>query len=289
MNETERSRLLAAYADGELNGEARERVEAMLAESAECREELKAHQDLRLRVHYVVSSEPLPDGLRERIVSGLRTLAAAQAWRRLLAPSRVALAAAAVLVLVIGWHLIPGGAAPQPATTEAVEVSADEFARIHQRCANDARHDEFKLGDTVAAVASNQVLARVNFAVAVPDLSSRGYVLYGVCSCSPQAHIHVIHAFYRPVSGSGDTLSVFSTNPPVRLRAHDRQAAGARSRLYELVRTDGVHVLKWDEAGGSFALCSRVESDEALRDLADAVHVIGKRAPVSTFATTIVP
>jgi anti-sigma factor RsiW len=291
MNDVERSIQLAAYADGELNGGTRERVEEMLAESAECREELKAHQDLRLRVHYVVSSEPVPEGLRDRIVSRLRALAAARGWRRLLTPSRMALAAAAVLLLAVGWRMMggSGGSDALPAIA-AVEIAAEEFAVIHQRCANERRHDEFKLGDTVPAVASNRVLQRVRFAVAVPDLSSRGYALHGVCSCSPQAEVQVVHAFYRPDAGDADTLSLFSTNPPVRLRASDGTTPGARSkRVYELARTDGVQVLKWDEAGGSFALCSRIDSAEALCDLAESIHVIEKRSPLSIFATVIVP
>lgn len=290
MNDTERSKLLAAYADGELSSSARQRVETMLAESDACREELKAHQDLRLRVHYVVCSEPVPEGLRERILVRLRALGASQRRRRLLAPSRIALAAAAVVVLAVGWRLLGGSRSPDSsATPVAVEVSAGDFASIHLRYANEARHGEFGLRDMVPAVAIHEVLRRVTFAVAVPDLSSRGYALRGVFSYSPQPDLDVVHAFYYPLSGEADMLSVFSTKPPVRLRARDGTARGGHSRVYELARSDGVHVLKWDEAGGSFALCSRIESAEALRELADAVPVIEKRSPLSPSAVAIAP
>ncbi len=287
-NDKKQSEQLAAYADGELDGAARQRIEAMLAKSGQRREELRALQDLRLRVHYAVASEPVPEGLRERILAHLRALMAAQRWRRLVPPSRVALAAAALIVLVVGWRLLGGGGNP-PAAPAVVEVTAEDFARIHQRCADESWHDEFMVGGMIPAVASHKVLQRVTFAVALPDLSSRGYALHGACRCSPQPGLQVLHVFYRPVSGEAGTLSVFSTQPPIRLRARDGARPGARSRVYELACSDGVHVLKWDEAGGSFALCSRGGSAESLLELADAVHVLEKRSPLSTFAVTIAP
>jgi anti-sigma factor RsiW len=289
-NDKKQSEQLAAYADGELYGAARQRVEAMLAESAEHRKELRAHQDLRLRVHYVVSSEPLPEGLRERVLAHLRALAAAQRWHRQVTPLRMALAAAALIVLVVGWRLLSGDGNPAPpAVPTVVEVSAEDFARIHHRCADESRHDEFKVGGMIPAVASHKVLDRVAFAVALPDLSSRGYALHGACLCTPQPGLQVLHVFYRPVSGEAGTLSVFSTQPPIRLRTRDGTTPGARTRVYELAHSDGVHVLKWDEAGGSFALCTRSGSAESLLELADATYVIEKRSPLSPFATTIAP
>jgi hypothetical protein len=160
--------LLAAYADGALDGDDRARVEAYLADHPEAADEVEA---LRAVINDTRATQPRPShepdwaAMRQAIadeVGGYGSAPAPSWWRRLLRPRyglTAALAAAAVVVLIVstgGERLTPaptatstgdGGAETRAETGEPLEI-ADQPLEL--RAARVADLDESELDDLLA-------------------------------------------------------------------------------------------------------------------------------------------
>ncbi|HUU98511.1 MAG TPA: zf-HC2 domain-containing protein [Phycisphaerae bacterium] len=262
---------LAIYADGELAAELRPAVEAHLAECQKCRVQVERWQALRGCVRRAVVSEALPAGLEQRLRHRLRD----QSWtarRRLIKFVVPGLATAAVIVVAVLLYL-PGGGGGSVALA-AVDVSAEDFARVYRKCAVAKHHDSHNCRGMSAQDARELLARELGFKPLVADLSAHGYMLEGACKCFPVHDLRVIHVHYRSQDTQAQVVSLFSADRCVRLKAgspfRGEGDRGRPDRSYEVAKSGQVNVLKWDEQRGSFALCSQMEQEKLL-ELAGSV------------------
>jgi anti-sigma factor (TIGR02949 family) len=262
---------LAVYADGELAAELRPAVEAHLAACARCRADVERWQALRGCVRCAVASEALPVGLEQRLRQRLHAHSQT-ARRRLIRLVAPGLAVAAVIVVAV-LRYVPGGGGGSVALA-AVDVSAEDFARVYRKCAVARPHDSHNCRGMSAQDARELLAGKLDFKPLVADLSAHGYVLAGACECFPVHEVHVIHVHYRSQGAQAQVVSLFSADRRLRLEAcsrcrgkcGDRQA----EQSYEFAQAGDVTVLKWNEQQGSFALCSQMEQEQLL-ELAGSV------------------
>lgn len=259
---------LAIYADGELAAELYPTVEAHLAECQKCRMEVERWQVLRRCAQRVVASEALPPGLEQRLRQRLHTQSGT-ARRRLIKFVVPGLAAAAVIVVAVSLYL------PGVVQGAAVDVSAEDFARVYHKCAVAKHHDSHNCRGMSAQDARELLARELGFKPLVADLSAHGYVLEGACKCFPVHEVRVIHVHYLSQDTQAQVVSLFSADRCVRLKAgspfNGAPDRGRPDRSYEVAQAGQVNVLKWDEQRGSFALCGQIQQEELL-ELAGSAH-----------------
>ena len=282
MNRAELKRHLADYADGELAEEFRLEVEARLSEDPAGRAEVTHWQSLRRSAWRGLTAEPLPAGLRERLVERLAAERHRpyQVWRIV---GRTMAAAAVVFLSVIFTLSRPGG----PSGMAATRIAVGDLTHIYHGCACKHRHDSFKLAGMMPTQAVS-VLSKqpgFDFAIYVPDLSSSGFRLAGACDCfRKMTGINGVHAWYErkqheegQPSRPEDVLSFFSIACPVKLCGCPKTCSGHcvphQQRKYIVAHAaDDTTILKWEEHACSFAVCSVLKPDELIR-VVDAVDV----------------
>lgn len=258
---------LAGHADGELAAELYPTVEAHLAECQKCRMEVERWQVLRRCAQRVVASEALPPGLEQRLRQRLRTQSRTTRHRliKFMVPG---LAAAAVIVVAVSLYL------PGVVQGAAVDVSAEDFARVYHKCAVARHHDSHNCRGMSAHDAREFLARGLSFEPLVADLSAHGYVLEGACECFPVHEVRVIHVHYLGQDTRAQVVSLFSADRRVRLKTgspfRGEGDRGHPDRFYEVAKAGQVNVLKWDEQRGSFALCSQMEREQLL-ELAGSV------------------
>ncbi len=256
---------LAVYADGELAAKLRAPVEAHLADCQKCRTEVERWQALRRCAQRAIASEALPPGLEQRLRQRLHTQSGT-ARRRLIKFVVPGLAAAAVIVVAVLLYL-PGSGGGSVALA-AVDVSAEDFARIYRKCAVDGHHDSHNCRGMSAQDARELLARELGFKPLVADLSAHGYVLGGACKCFPVRDLRVIHVHYLSQDTQAQVVSLFSADRRVRLKAaspfNGAPDRGRPDRSYEVAQAGQVNVLKWDEQRVSFALCSQMEQEQLL-------------------------
>lgn len=275
--------LLERHADGELTAEEQSRVAALVSERAELADEIEQVRLLRGTLCESLKREGVPDRLNGCICSAIRNGTAgrsvmsigASRWR---IAAMVALSAAAVWLVASNLGLLDGfrGAPGESAAVAAVQVAADEFAGIYTRCACGGGHDQLALAPDGPTRAAARIIDIAKLRAAVPDLSSEGYTLSGVCLCFPSRDVKVVHAHYRSNRSDDDAVSVFTTDRPVRLKSCGGRRCDRSKRQYQESTVEGVNIVKWDEASGSVAVCGR-RSPQELETLAEAVRIALRR------------
>ncbi|MCA9243977.1 MAG: hypothetical protein KDA32_08495 [Phycisphaerales bacterium] len=289
--------LMPLYAAGELDADRSAALDALLAESAELRAEFEAWRSLRAATNRALRAEALPAGLHERVMASVSTPGASEPRSKvirlwpLLAP--ISLAAAIALAVLISWPseapqpAAPGNSAPQiaqrppdsgnPNIVPAAMVSPQPFAKVFNYCAEREHHKMEGVPLSTCCAARDAIAKRATFSgsVLIPDLSSAGFKLDGVCMCCPfrVEDLHVVHAYYR--AEDGRVISLFSLDRPLKLEGADTFKGALRE--YQVARVEGaddvingVCVLAWNDAirDETFAACGRL-SEADLQGLAD--------------------
>lgn len=289
MSDSDTSRDLAAYADGELSGAALRRVDAAIAADPSVREAVSHHQALRSLVRGAIDSQPVPADLRQR----LRVRLAAQPsglaglWSVLRAP-RAGLALAASIVLVLFFR---GGGMSAPrgeARAGVTPFAPADFSAVHRKCAASAPHDDLKLATHSPHSAIARLSQLYDSRVALPDLRGVGFDLAGVCRCFPRDDIRVIHACYRGEGAPPVIVSFFWLEKPILLESGSPCGTGGGGRAcrrYESGQVDDVRILKWNEGGHGFAVVARLDENR-LRSIARSVAVALREqgGPLSAYA-----
>lgn len=292
MSRSSFQEMLPTYADGELDPAQAALVEEELRRDPALRDELVRWKKLRECCRRVACCGDVPGELESRLRSQLSINGRALRWRRYL--STAGLAAAAVILAAVAIPRVSnpgGGSAGGASTASAIPVSlssAEPFVKIYRGCAKN-HHDAMHLKSPCPVSATQvvrQALVEQNRSCKafVPDLRSAGWQLDGICMCFPRIDcpkgINVVHAFYRRVSDSadepGEILSVFSCNRCVKVGGCGGAGSVCESkRSYEHGEFDGVSLVKWDESGTSFALCSELPVS-ALEGIAESVKVAAR-------------
>jgi anti-sigma factor RsiW len=207
MNCTEAETLVAAYADGELQGLRKHLLERHLARCARCTLQHDGTLALRSRLRAEAPYFAAPPGLRERVraaVAGTPVAAPANVPRerwRWLGGGALAGCAATLLVFVVGTTTLNW--------TESRELAAEAVAT----------HVHATLGGNLIQVASSDqhtvkpwLSARLDYSPPVKDYASDGFPLLGgrltKLEGQPTATLvygyrkHMIDVFVRPDSGT---------------------------------------------------------------------------------------
>ncbi len=277
MTIDEAREILPVFADGELDAQRAAALETLLAQSPSLREELERWRQLRRCVGRVVESHPLPAGLEPAVRAQLAGAAHARRPRTIRLFATLTAAAAVAALAVTFW--------PTPTQATTPLVSADDFANVYLRCGVATRHHGIDVPLASPRAARRALDDREPFPVLVPDLTSLGYKLDGVCGCFHAGKVHGIHVFYRHDGPTPTVISFFSVDQRVCLansKAGPRCAQNNAS--YELAECRTIVVCKWDEQANSYAVCSEMPADQ-LRQLADDVQVALARPPMLAFAT----
>ncbi|HRS27362.1 MAG TPA: hypothetical protein P5255_03765, partial [Phycisphaerae bacterium] len=240
-------------------------------------------QALRQCARRAVASEPVPGDLKGRICRALahqRRLRLFRWWGL----SGLALASAALLVLLL---VRPTPPAVFPDNGVVVLHPAD-FARIYEKCGYTHHHSITEIGERRPADVAQEVKmwADIDFPVYLPDISSEGFRLAGVCRCFPRERtgIRTVHANYvrgefSPGTSSPpeNVVSLFSMSGRIELAQQQRICASGQScgqqRHYFVARVgENVTVIKWDEAQSSLVVCSCIPQEE-LVELVDSTKL----------------
>ena len=283
MTQPEVFRELATYADGEVDEVLRAELDRAVASDPEFRAAVARWQALRQCARRAVASEPVPGDLKGRICRALahqRRLRLFRWWGL----SGLALASAALLVLLL---VRPTPPAVFPDNGVVVLHPAD-FARIYEKCGYTYHHSLTEIGERRPAEVAQEVetWSDIDFPVYLPDISSEGFRLAGVCRCFPpeRTGIRTVHANYvrgefSPVTSSPpeNVVSLFSMSGRIELAQQQRICAAVRScgqqRHYFVARVgENVTVIKWDEAQSSLVACSCIPQEE-LMELVDSAEL----------------
>ncbi len=226
MNCEEATKLMDGYLDGELDPITSQTIEQHLQDCRNCDEAYKAHGSLIRAVSNATPYYKAPAALRERIQSSLRQEIAERPMRTVapgaqLLPARrqlqprtglwgtpwnwLALAAAIIFAAIITFNLVPRFQQP----------GADQFLATQLI----ASHVRSLMANHLTDVASSDqhtvkpwLDAKLDFAPAVPDLSSDGFPLIGgrldyldnrpVAALIYQRRKHFINLFVWPAGSS---------------------------------------------------------------------------------------
>jgi len=253
--------LLNAYADGELGGDERVRVEAALAQDPEARARLKAIRRISLIGRAAVDGlarEPVPDALRERVwpvervsdSTGFGSRWTTAAWAAVIFLG---------LGLGIGSWLAPPVEVPMDRLTAQPVAWHQQAAWFHGLAAE--RHGRSQpllldLEHSETAPLEAGLTQRLERPMVVPDLSRYGLELLGarllVERLRPLAQV-----FYRdPAGGLVSLLVALDTG------------ADAPPRFQRVEQTP---VLSWREGGTAFVLAGS-GNPERLHGLAGVVR-----------------
>ncbi|MCC7035226.1 MAG: zf-HC2 domain-containing protein [Acidobacteria bacterium] len=226
---------LASYADGELDGVARTRVEAHLETCADCRRAVEVQRLVRTTLAARRSSllDAAPPGLRTRLAARLVEESAAAVeigWRTRLS----AFAAAALVVLAAGAVALP------VITGRSTVVLAAQMALDHLKCfAIDGHaHDQ----PITKAEAEAELLREYGWQLDVPaTLGPDGGRLVAVRRCL-YGDGRAAHLLYR-VDGAPISLFILPglerPAEALTMMGHDEVVWNAGGRTYLLVGAEG--------------------------------------------------
>jgi anti-sigma factor RsiW len=200
---------LMAYADGELDEAAAERVRRYVEGDARAARVVEAHRKLGEAGRRVTAVEP-PAALVER-VGGLSVREVAPPRRQIV---QWGLRVAAVLVLGVGavvlWSMMTRGERAVRGSGLVPVTWVNDAVKVHVRCSGHPDHHVPPFARELDKLPGSlkDFLGRE---VACPDLSKLGYRFAGCGPCAIPGG-KTAHLLYRPAAGSGASVSLFVQN-----------------------------------------------------------------------------
>lgn len=209
---------LMAYADGELDPAAAERVRRNVEADAGVARKVAAYRKLGEAGRRVAMLE-MPGGLMERV-----TDSATQVTK----PRRIVrwwVGVAAVIVLGVGavvlWSMTPERAVRG---SDAIPVAwVTDAVKVHVTCSGHPDHHVPPFPRELEKLAGS-LKSFLGRDVNCPDLSKLGYQFGGCGPCTIPGG-RTAHLLYRPVNGSGPTVSLF-------VQADAGQLGAEKSKVY---------------------------------------------------------
>jgi hypothetical protein len=266
---------LARYADNELDAPERAALESEIARSPELAAEVARWKALRCCAGRAMRDCCVSASFEARLRDKVGRAGSFSGSRTYKVASVLAVAAAIILFFVFRS---PRPSAPRPGIALAGVVSPERFADVYESCAK-KHHDGVKLESACAK--SAEALATqmcCGYQVAVPDLTSLGYNLAGMCRCLDESGVHALHVYYQSEADPNVLLSLFSVSRCTPLAECSKSHCCVTQRDYEFSSVHGVTVLRWDERGGHYAMASE-QKPEALAELAAGVRVASAGPP----------
>ena len=239
--------LITPYVDGDIDADARRRVDDHVGRCPPCHSRVAAERAVRdlMRARRVdLASDAASASLRARCVA-LRAVAAAapSRWRSRVRP----------LAIAAGVVLAAGGVVVYQATDRSTRVLAAELTADHVKCFGVMNS---LLGTNANAAAVEQVMADAfGWQMHVPEPTGEGLELIGARPCL-YARGKAAHLMYRH---HGQPLSVFMLPQMAR-----------PGRADETVDVMGHEAAVWSKDGRTFVLIAR----EPEQDLQHVVSVV---------------
>ncbi|MDB5318820.1 MAG: hypothetical protein JWN40_451 [Phycisphaerales bacterium] len=262
---------LMAYADGELDAAAAERVRAHVAVDPAAASKVALHNKLREAGRRAVQGMAVPAELRRRVEEMAGRAADVEKPSRDAGAARwrigFRLAAAAVLVIGIGsfavWSRVNRGAEVVRGSAVVPVAWVASTSHVHINCAKHAAHFAPQFPRTLAEL-PDSLRGYLGHDAKCPDLSKLGYQFAGCGPCAVPGG-KTAHLLYKPASGVGGAVSLF-----VQL---DRgQLALEEGKVY-LAKDggDGTEMIVWRGAGVVYYLVG--ETDGQLSSAAGEMGV----------------
>jgi anti-sigma factor RsiW len=238
---------LFPYVDGELSAEARDQVEAHLAECGACRRLVDLEVAFRETYVEALRPDPASERVRERVgalLSGLE--GERRARRRRAGVRRLAFALAAAVLLTGG---VLGGLALQkhigPAST--VADIADAAVEQHLKLVRDLLPHDIK--DVPPKAAEEWFRKRLAFNVSLPDLKTDSLQFLG----GRISHLRDVEVAALEYKVEGNKVSLFI----IPEEAYRRLQLGDKPR-FKVVSHRGYDVVIWRSQGAGYTLVSEI-------------------------------
>jgi anti-sigma factor RsiW len=261
---------LMAYADGELDAAAAQRVRAHVASNPAAANKVALHNKLREAGRRVAAQGiALPPGLLARV----EELAAAQSPDAARSSERArwrigfGFAAAALLVLGIGsfavWSRMNRGAEVVRGSSVLPVEWVTSTSQVHINCATHAAHFAPQFPRTLREL-PDSLRGYLGHEATCPDLSKLGYQFAGCGPCTVPGG-KTAHLLYKPASGTGGAVSLF-------VQLDQGQLPLADGKVYlSKDAGDGTEMIIWRGQGVVYYLVG--ENDEQLTSAAGEMGV----------------
>ena len=246
---------LAAYAEGQLTSDERERVERHLETCDTCRGGLT---EVRLGIDFAstLRAEPMPDAIAKHIRASVTNATRTDETSSNKSRGWQAAAAAMFLVAALGgyWHFNRPWIQLQAATAASTPFE-DEGRRIHERLASGATALTFRSSDEQALWRwlANEKAPVTSLVVSRPEHERARFVPVG-------AAVHSVNGVQTSV------LSYRIDGRPVTLAlARSRDVADAppsalwSKRVFHRRGSDGANTLTWTVGGGTYVMVSELD------------------------------
>jgi anti-sigma factor RsiW len=257
---------LMAYADGELEGAAAERVRRHVEGDPAAQSKIGLHQKLCEAGRRCLSDLPVPDDLQERV-----DVQATKVAR----PRRMHIgylsAVAAILLISVGTMVIWSFANRGDEVVRGSDlVPISYVTSTAQRHINCARHaDHFHTGFPRKVEEMPASLRQfLGHEALCPDLSKLGYQFAGCGPCTIPGG-KTAHLLYRPISGQGGCVSLFVQPDEGQLKLDKGKVYFARDNA------DATPMVIWRGEGVVYYLVG-----EGNAQLSSAAREMGKRVRI---------
>lgn len=261
---------LFPYADGELDPESREGLEAHARDCAECRRRIELERAFREIYVAPLRPDEAPVAVRQSALALLERLSVPRAGRlRLALRTHAPLLAAGVIGLLLGAGAWAGlGLWEGLDRAGALQALAHESVHHHQRLTQHIV--PYDIAAVSPAEAERWFRQRLDFNVSLPDRTGEGSVLRG----GRLTHLGGIEAAGLHYEMAGQDVSLF-----VLPASEKRSPLPDGERRFRRLTRDGYDVFIWESKGLRYALVSEIGERSCL-----VCHPADRQGQIATFA-----
>jgi anti-sigma factor RsiW len=260
---------LMAYADGELEGAAAERVRRHLEGDLAAQSKVKLHHRLCAAGRRCLGEVEVPDDLKARVGNVVTEVTTPTQQRRMYI-GYLSAAAAVLLIAAGGWAVwaFSNRGVEVLRRSDLVPVSyVTSAAQRHINCSKHAEHFHAGFPRKVEEMPAS-LRQYLGHDAVCPDLTKLGYRFIGCGPCTIPGG-KTAHLLYRPINGQGGCVSLFVQPDEGQLKLENGRVYFARDEA------DATPMIIWRSEGVVYYL---VGEDNG--QLSSAAREMGKRVRI---------